>query len=162
MGLFLDVVTLVASAASIAGVSLRDFLNKLPLPAGDRQQIEQFLRFLEGREVLFAGMDDEVQTAVIRSLEEIKREAEALRLRCNDEHVHTILLNLLLTLSKKLQKLHGIDSTTAQGNYKMYLALQSVRFELARSLALLCAAFHIEPSNPRMRKFVLNFAVGAR
>jgi hypothetical protein len=31
----------------------------------DQQQIELFMRFLEGREVLFAGMDDEVQAAVV-------------------------------------------------------------------------------------------------
>jgi hypothetical protein len=162
MGLFIDIVSLAGSAASIAGVSLRDFLKKQRLPPGDRQQVELFLRFLEGREVLFAGMDDEVQTAVTRSLEEIKKEAEAVRQRCDDEHVQTVLLNLLLTMSKQLQKLHGIDAATAQGKYRMYLALQSVRFELARVLAMLCAAFDLEPRNPRMKKFVLNFAVRPR
>ncbi|KGG89845.1 MULTISPECIES: hypothetical protein [Comamonas] len=161
MGLFIDIVSLIGSTASIAGVSLRDFRKKQP-PPGDQKQVELFLRFLESREVLFAGMDDEVQAAVIRSLEEIKREAEAMRQRCQDEHVQTLLLNLLLTMSKQLQKQHGIDASTAQGQYSMYLALQSVRFELARVLAMLCGAFAIEPSNPRMKKFVLNFAVRPR
>ena len=162
MPYFMDIVSLVGAAASIAGVSLRDFLKKPNLPSSDRQQIELLLRFLEGRNVLFAGMDDEVQTAVIRSLEEIKKEAEAVRQRCSDEHVQTVLLNLLLTMSKQLQALHGIDAATAQGKYRMYLALQSARFELARVLAMLCAAFDIEPSNPRMKKFVLDFAVRPR
>lgn len=79
MPLFIDIVSLVGSAASIAGVSLRDFLKKPNLPSNDRQQIELLILFLEGREVLFAGMDDETQKAVIRSLEEIKKEAEAVR-----------------------------------------------------------------------------------
>lgn len=162
MSLFIDIVSLVGSTASIAGVSLRDFLKNQQLPPGDRQHVELFLRFLEGREVLFAGMDDEVQTAVLRSLEEIKKEAEAVRQRCNDERVQTVLLNLLLNMSKQLQKLHGIDAGTAQGKYRMYLALQNIRFELARVLAMLCAAFHIDPRNPRMKKFILNFAVRPR
>jgi hypothetical protein len=162
MSLFVDIISLVGSAASIAGVSLKDFLRKPSLPISDKSEIESFMQFLEGRKVLFAGMDDEVQTAVIRSLEDIKKEAEALRLRCADEHVHTVLLNLLLTMSTQLQKLHGIDSSSAQGKYRMYLALQSVRFELARVLSLLCAAFAIEPQNARMKEFVLNFAVRPR
>lgn len=162
MALFLDIVSLIGSAASISGVSLKDLITKRASLSKDRQQIELFMRFLEGREVLFAGMDDEVQAAVIRSLEEIKREAEGLRLRCNDEHVQTILLSLLLTMSKHLQKLHGITGVSARENYQMYLTLQSTRFELARALALLCAGLDIEPSNPRMRKFVLDFAVRPR
>jgi len=162
MGLFLDIISVVGSAASIAGVSVKDFLARAPTGSPDEIEIEKYIRFLEGREVLFAGMDDEVQTAVIRSLEQIKQETEQLRNRCSDEQVLTILLSLLLTMSKELQRLHGIDASTPQGQYKMYLALQGVRFELARVLALLCAAFHIDPQNPRMRKFILNFAVRPR
>lgn len=162
MGLFLDIISFVGSAASIAGVSVKDFLARAPAGSSDEIEIEKYIRFLEGREVLFAGMDDEVQAAVIRSLEQIKQETEQLRNRCSDEQVLTILLSLLLTMSKELQRLHGIDASTPQGRYKMYLALQGVRFELARVLALLCAAFHIEPQNPRMKKFILNFAVRPR
>ncbi len=162
MSLFVDIISLVGSTASIAGVSLKDFLRKPSLPIPDKDEIKSFMKFLEGRKVLFAGMDDEDQTAVIRSLEEIKKEAEARRLRCADEHLQTVLLNLLLTMSTQLQKLHGIDSSSPQGKYRMYLALQSVRFELARVLSLLCAAFMIEPQNARMKEFVLNFAVRPR
>lgn len=162
MSTFVEIISLVGSAASIAGVSLKDFLRKPFLPITDKDEIQNFIRFLEGRNVLFAGIDDEVQTAVIRSLEEIKKEVEELRLRCTDEHVSTVLLNLLLTMSKHLQKLHGIDSSQAKGKYQMYLALQSTRFELARALSLLCTAFKIEPKKPRMQEFVLNFAVRPR
>ena len=161
MSLFLDIISVVGTAVSIAGVSLKDLMRK-PLPPGDKDEIKKFLRFLEAREVLFTGMDDEVHSAVIRSLEQIKLEIEGLRQRCHEDLVHTVLLNLLLVMSKKLQKLHGIDSASPHGKYLMYLALQSSRFELARTLALLCAAFDIEPQNPRMKKFVLNFAVRPR
>ncbi|GAB3554739.1 hypothetical protein GCM10027343_43040 [Noviherbaspirillum agri] len=107
-------------------------------------------------------MDDQAHPAVIRSLEEIKREVEDMRQRCSGVHVHTVLLNLLLAMSKQLQTLHGIDIETARGKYRMYLALQNVRFELARALAMLCAAFDIEQSNPKMKTIVLDFAVRPR
>lgn len=162
MSLFIDIVSLVGSAASISGVSVKDFLSRVSARSSDKVEIENFMLFLEGRNVLFAGMDNEVQAAVIRSLEEIKREAEQLRTRCADEEIKTILLTLLLTMSKELHRLHGVNATSAHGQYKMYLALQGVRFELARILALLCAAFQIDPKNPRMREFILNFAVRPR
>lgn len=162
MSFFIDLVSLVGSAASIAGVSVRDFLAKPPAASPDRTEIEKYIRFLEGREVLFAGIDEEVQTAVIRSLEQIKQKTEGLRMNCTDEQVLTMLLPLLLTMSKELQRLHGVDTSTVQGKYSMYLALQGVRFEIARVLAVLCAAFKIDPINPRMREFILNFAVRPR
>jgi hypothetical protein len=162
MSFFIDMVSLIGTAASIAGVSVKDFLAKPPAANADRTEIEKYIRFLEGREVLFAGIDEEVQTAVVRSLEQIKQKTEELRVGCTDEQVLTMLLTLLLTMSKELRRLHGIDTSTAQGKYSMYLALQGVRFEIARVLAVLCAAFKIDPQNPRMRKFILNFAVRPR
>lgn len=162
MSFFIDLVSLIGSAASISGVSIKDFISRSPTSAPDRKEIEEYIRLLEGKEVLFAGMDEEVQTAVIRSLEEIKRKTEELRVNCTDEQVLTILLTLLLTMSKELQRLHGIDSSTAQGKYSMYLALQGIRFEIARVLAILCAAFNINPQDPRMKSFILNFAVRPR
>ena len=158
MSMFLDIVTLVASAASLSGVSLRDLVPKGATLSGDRQEIQNFMLFLEGRNVLFAGMEDEVRDAVITSLEEIKREAESLRIRCSDEHVQTLLLSLLLVMSKNLQKLHGTAGVAPREIYQMYLTLQSTRFELARTLALLCAGLNIEPRSERMKKFVLDFA----
>lgn len=162
MSFFIDLISLIGSAASITGVSIKDFLAKPPAAGPDRTEIEKYIRFLEGREVLFAGMHEEVQTAVIRSLEQIKQKTEELRVNCTDEQVLTILLTLLLTMSRELQRLHGTDSASAQGKYSMYLALQGMRFEIARVLAVLCAAFKIDPLNPRMREFILNFAVRPR
>jgi hypothetical protein len=84
MSLFLDIISVVGTAVSIAGVSLKDLMRK-PLPPGDKDEIKKFLRFLEARKVLFTGMDDEVQSAVIRSLEQIKLEIEGLRQRCHED-----------------------------------------------------------------------------
>jgi hypothetical protein len=162
MPFFLDLISFVGSAASITGVSIKDFLSKPPTAGPDKSEIVKYIRFLEGKEVLFAGIDEEVQTAVIRSLEQIKQRTEELRSNCADDQVLTILLTLLLTMSKELRRFHGMDTSTPQGQYNMYLALQGVRFEIARVLAVLCAAFKIDPQNPRMRKFILNFSVRPR
>lgn len=162
ISLFIDIVSLIGSAASIAGFSLRDFLRGTPPPSSDKSEIENYIRFLEGRNVLLAGMDDEVQIAVIRSLEEIKKETEALRQRCSDERIHSMLLKVILTLSEELQTMHKIDQATNSGPYKIYLSLQRVRFVIAQSLAVLCAAFKIDPSNSRLKTFILDFAVRPR
>lgn len=160
--MFIEIVSLIGSVSSIAGLSLRDFLRGTPLPSSDKIEIENYIRFLEGRNVLLAGMDDEVQIAVIRSLEEIKKETEALRQRCSDERIRSMLLKVLLTLSEELQKMHKVDQATNSGSYKIYLSLQRIRFVIAQSLAFLCAAFKIDPSKSRLKTFILDFAVRPR
>lgn len=159
MTLFVDIVSVIGSLASISGVSLKDLLKTFKPSAPDGKEIANYIRFLEGRNVLFAPIDDEFHTAVIRSLEEIKRETEALRSKCEDTNVHTVLLDLLLKMSKHLKALHEIDSSTPQGKYTMYSALQSVRLDIARALALFCTAYKIVPRDQRMQEFVLNFAL---
>lgn len=159
MGDFLDIIGFSASVMTISGVSLRELLQGKKVSDSDKHDIELFIKFLEGRQVLFAEMDDEVQGAVVRSLEEIKIEVENLRLKCRNDYVSTILLDLLLKMSKSLQKLHSIDGASQTGLPKIYVALQGVRIELARALALLCAAFGIEPCNKRMKSFILTFGV---
>jgi hypothetical protein len=159
MSLFVDLVSVIGGFASIAGVSLKDLLKTLKLSAPDAKELTKYTRFLEGRNVLFAPIDDEIQTAVIRSLEEIKRETESLRARCEDDNVHTVLLDLLLKMSKYLKSLHEVDTSTPQGKYAMYSALQGVRLDIARTLALFCTAYNIVPRDQRMQEFILNFSL---
>lgn len=159
MTLFVDIVSVIGSFSSLAGVSLKDLLKTFKPSAPDGDEITKYIKFLGGRNVLFAPIDDEIHTAVIRSLEEIKIETEALRSKCKDANVETVLLDLLLKMSKHLKKLHEIDSSTSQGKYTMYSALQSVRLDIARALALFCTAYNIVPHDQRMQEFVLNFAL---
>jgi N-methylhydantoinase B/oxoprolinase/acetone carboxylase alpha subunit len=144
MSLFVDIVSVVAGLASLAGVSLKDLRQQIPTAQSDAAEIRKFIDFLQGRDVLLAPIDDEIQAAVIQSIEDIKQQTEYLSAKCNDEGVKTILLKLRLTMSEELRKLHKIDATTSQGKYKMYVSLQTLRFHFSRALALFCAAFDIK------------------
>lgn len=159
MTFFVDVVSVIGSLASISGVSLKDLLKTFKASAPDGSEITKYIKFLGGRNVLFAPIDDEIHPAVIHSLEEIKIETETLRSKCQDTNVNTVLLDLLLKMSKHLKKLYEIDSSTSQGKYIMYSVLQSVRLDIARALALFCTAYKIVPQDQRMQEFVLNFAL---
>lgn len=162
MSIFLDIISLVGSAASISGISLRDFRRTRPPSNQDKIELSKYVQFLEGRNVLLAPMDAEIQAAVIRSIEEIKSETEGLRLRCTDDNVKIMLLRLLLTMSEELGKMHGIDSQTNKGKYALHLSIQRIRIEVARALAIFCSAFDIDPSNSRLKEFILDCAVRPR
>ncbi|QQS52965.1 MAG: hypothetical protein IPM89_08430 [Candidatus Competibacteraceae bacterium] len=158
MSIFLDIVSFFGSAASISGISIKDLTHKRT----DLSELKNYIQYLETKNVLLAPLDDEVQIAVIRSIEEIKRETEDFRIRCGEESVKTILLRLILVMSEELHKLHNIDTSTQHGKYKMFLSLQRFRKELARALALFCSAFDIDPSNSRLKDFILNFSIRPR
>lgn len=162
MSLFVDIISVAAGLTSLAGVSLKDLLPRPGNAPSDTVKIKKFLEFLQGRDVLLAPIDDEIQAAVIRSIEEIKQRTEQLSEDCIDEGVKTILLKLRLTMSEELRKLHKIDATTPQGKYKMYVSLQTLRFHFARALSLFCSAFDIDPKNTRLEQFILQFSVRPR
>jgi len=163
MGMTLTIITVGAAAMSIAGVNIRDFFRNSP-KAQDKAAIQSYIKFLEGKNVLLAPIYDEVQPAVIKSLEKIKDETELARARVNDDAIQTVLLQVTLTLSKELQSLYRIDANTDQGKYKMYRSLQKVRLDISKALAMFCAAFSIDPTgnNSRLGEFILNFSIRPR
>lgn len=162
MSLFLDIAAYVSMATSISGWTLRDFLNRGDPDPSDKKEIERYLTFLEGRQVLFAEFHDEHLDAVIKSLQSIKDQTEQLRMACNESGVKDVLLTILQTLSVSLKEMHSIDPSDSRGNFKFFVALQRTRFDLARSLAMLCAWYQIEPKNSDLRKLVLDFSVKPR
>lgn len=163
MGMTLTIITVGAAAMSIAGINIRDFFRNSP-KAQDKAAIQSYIKFLEGKDVLLAPIDDEVQPAVIKSLEKIKDETERVRASVNDQAIQTVLLQVILTLSKELQSLYRIDADTDQGKYKMYRSLQKVRLDMSKALAMFCAAFGIDPTgnNSRLGEFILNFSIRPR
>lgn len=163
MGMTLTIITVGAAAMSIAGINIRDFFRNSP-KAQDKAAIQSYINFLEGKDVLLAPIDDEFQPAVIKSLEKIKDETERVRASVNDQAIQTVLLQVILTLSKELQSLYRIDANTDQGKYKMYRSLQKVRFDMSKALAMFCAAFSIDPTgnNGRLGEFILNFSIRPR
>jgi hypothetical protein len=158
MSIFLDIISFAGSATSISGISIKDLINRKI----DVSELKNYIQYLEAKNVLLAPLDDEVQIAVIRSIEEIKKETENLRIRCKEEPVKTILLNLILVMSVELHKLQNIDASTPSGNYKMFLSLQRLRIEISRSLLHFCCAYDIDPSNTRLKDFILNFSIRPR
>lgn len=161
MSLFVDIVSVAAGLASLAGVSAKD-LRKPQAKTNDGPHIAKFVEFLQSRSVLLAPIDAEVQSAVIQSIQEIKQRTERLSEDCLDEGVKTILLKLRLTMSEELHKLHAVDASTSHGKYKMYLSLQNLRLQFARALALFCDAFDIDPKDTRLEEFILSFAIRPR
>ncbi|EJI8477109.1 hypothetical protein NES35_004660, partial [Salmonella enterica] len=118
-------------------------------------EIERYIKFLEPKKVLTAPLDEEIIYAVIKSLEEIKKETENVRLKCNDESVSLVLLNLVLTMSEELMSLHKI-SNSADANVKMYKNLQKIRIKFAQALAMLCSAYDIDITRSELSKFILD------
>lgn len=155
MSLFLDIISFFGSVASISGISAKELSQKKT----DLVELINYIQYLEAKNVLLAMFDDEVKTAVIKSIEEIKRETENLRIRCKDESVKTILLRLILVMSEELHRLHSIDTSTKHGTHKMFLSLTRFRKEMARTLGFFCRAFDIDPSNSRLKDFILNFSI---
>ena len=88
-----EIIASIATAATISGVTLKTLVDK---SRANKNDIEAYIRFLEGRQVLTAPFDREVLPAVITSVEEIKRETESLRSNNSDEYVSLILLHLIL------------------------------------------------------------------
>ena len=163
MGLTLTILTGAAAVMSIAGVSIRDFFRNTN-KSQDKQAVASYITYLGGKQVLFAPLDDEVQPAVIKSLEKIKDQTEQVRATIVDQAIQTVLLQVTLTLSKELQNLYRLDVTTDKGKYRMYLSLQRVRLDISKALAMLCVAFGIDPSlnNERFAEFILNFSIRPR
>lgn len=148
-----DLISLIGSMASIVGISARDFFNK-----SDKNDIKTYITFLEKKKVLYAEIDRENRDAVIKSIEAIKYETERLRAGSQDKALHKLLGNLVLVQGKVLEDLWSFDQSTRQGQMKMFLSLQKLRTEMARTLAILCEGYGIHPSSTELQALIVNMA----
>lgn len=114
MSIIMDIISVVGSGVSISGITLKDLIKKNP----NKIEIERYIKFLEPKKVLTSPFDDEILPAVIKSLEEIKKETEGFRLKCNDDSVSLVLLHLILIMSEELMNLYKLSSLS-DGNVKM-------------------------------------------
>ncbi len=149
----LDLISFIGSMASIFGVSAKDFQGK-----GDKQDIEAFITYLEKKRVLYAEIDREDRDAVITSLQSIKEKVEDLRANSRDRALQKILGKLVTTMSKVLDDIWSCDKFSAQGQMKMYLALQKFRTDMARVLSILCHGYGIPPQNSELQALIVNMA----
>jgi hypothetical protein len=139
---FLEIIGGISSVASISGFSLEDLLPLVTDP--DKKELEKYFSFLENRQVLVAPFDQEVTSAVIRSLESIKDETEKCRINLKSEMARHFLLELITTLSKELMLLHKFQNSS--NDFLFYKTLQVVRIKFARVLCMLCAAHKVDLS----------------
>lgn len=149
----LDLISLVGSMVSIAGVSVRDIFNK-----SDKDGVKTYITYLERKRALYAEIDQENRDAVIKSIEEIKQETERLRAGSKDRALHKLLGNLVQVMAKVLDDLWSYDQSTRQGQMKMFLSLQKIRTEMARTLSILCEAYGIRPSSTELHALIVNMA----
>lgn len=157
---FLEIIGGVGSGASISGFSLKDLIAYVNGP--DKNELETYFTFLEGRHVLVAPFDQEVTQAVIKSLESIKDETERCRLRLTSEMARYFLLELITTLSKQLMILYKYQGSNS--GFLFYKTLQVVRVKFARVLCMLCVAHKVDLSmkQTKLAKMVLEHAYRPR
>ncbi|KAA8596905.1 hypothetical protein F0Z19_4484 [Vibrio cyclitrophicus] len=157
---FMAIVAGLSILASISGVTLKDLLSNVT--SSDKKELENYIGFLESKRVLVAPFDQEVTQAVIASLEDIKKETELVRLRCDSDCTQHILLDLVFILSKELMKLHKHQNSSNEVIF--YKCLQSVRVRFAKALALLCASYNIDASKKHsdLAKFILEQSYSPR
>ncbi|MFW1406181.1 hypothetical protein ACEV85_23270, partial [Vibrio parahaemolyticus] len=157
---FMTVVAGLSVLASISGVTLKDLVSKVS--NSDKKELENFIAYLEAKRVLVAPFDQEVALAVVTSLEDIKKETEAVRQRCSSDFVQHVLLDLVFILSKALVKLHKQKNSSDQVMF--FKCLQSVRVKYAKALALLCASYDIDASQKHsdLAKFILEHSYSTR
>lgn len=149
----LSLISLIGSMASIVGVSARDFVNK-----SDKNDIDTYIFFLEKKRVLYAEIDRENRDAVIKSIEAIKNETERLRAGSRDKALQKLLGNLVKVMGKVLEDLWSFDQSSPRGQMKVFLSLQKFRTEMAKTLAILCEGYGINPSSTELQALIVNMA----
>ena len=143
----------IATAATISGVTLKGLVSK---SKANKSDIESYINFLEGKQVLIAPFNQEVLPSVVKSIEAIKQETEKVRVQLNDEYTSLILLNLVLKMSEELMVLHNLDQTDPKHPMKMYKSIQEVRSNFSKALVLFSAAFNIDLSKSPLSRIILD------
>lgn len=149
---FLSLLSLTGDIVSIGDAARRLFQNR------ERVDVERYLRFLEPKQVLYAQIDQEVKDAVISSIEQIKQETELLRIKIDDPSTRKVMTRLIHLISEELGNLWAYDTTHRNGQMKMFMSLQRIRTELARTLGKLCHVYGISPASTELQRFIVNMA----
>lgn len=153
------IVATVASLASISGVTLKSLLRR---HLSDHAIVKSYVKWLEGKKVLYAPFDREVHIAVVKSIETIKAETEAVRSKISDELVSLVFLHLVLRMSEQLMELHALDSSDPRHAARMYRSIQEVRAKFASALALLCESHKISLSGSTLAPLVADLGFRQR
>ena len=148
-----EIIAGIATAVTISGVTLKDLISK---SKANKSDIESYIKFLEGKQVLVAPFNQEVLPAVVKSIEAIKQETEKVRVQLKDEYISLILLHLILKMSEELMVLHNLDQADPKHPMKMYKSIQEVRSKFSKALVLFSAAFNIDLSGSKLSPIILD------
>ena len=149
-----EIIAGIAMVVAISGVTLKDLIST---SYSDKSEVKKYIKFLEGKQVLTAPFNQEILPAVIASIEVIKKETEATRIKLSDENTSLILLNLVLKMSEELMILHKLDNMDPKHSIKMYKSIQEVRAKFSKALVLFSAAYNINLSGSNLASMVLDF-----
>ncbi|HHX8443416.1 TPA: hypothetical protein ACVO0G_004849 [Vibrio diabolicus] len=157
---FMGILESFGLAVTISGISAKDVASKFSNQ--DKARVEQYFKYLVAKQVLVAPFDDEVNIAVIKSLESIKLETEKMRIDIQNEFAQHLFLDLVHTLSKELMQLYKRDASN--NDVLFYKSLQVIRYKFARVLSVLCLSFKIDLSANQapLAKLVLEHAYRPR
>ncbi|MCU7877263.1 MAG: hypothetical protein KZQ84_10770 [Candidatus Thiodiazotropha sp. (ex Lucinoma borealis)] len=144
--------SLVGDILTVGGAFKKLFNNP------ERQEIEKYILFLEQRRVLFAQFDQELKQPVIQSISEIKQETEKLRTNVTDNEIRKLLAKLIRVMQNELDNLWAYESTHREGQKKMFMSIQRFRTEMAKSLAILCYSYGIDPRSTELQELIVNMA----
>jgi hypothetical protein len=151
---FLEYIGLVSAFATIAGTSISK-LAKTPY----KQEVKGYIADLETRAVLWAEIDLEIKQAVISSMDEILLNSRGLLSTCcDDPELKKLISNIVKVTKTEISNIHGYDDKSPEGQYKIFMSLQKLRTEMARSLLMLCAAVKIEPKKLELKALITNMA----
>lgn len=149
---FTSLLALVGDIVTVGGAFKRLATNP------EKSDVTQYIIFLETRRVLYAQFDQEIKHAVIKSIEEIKLKTENLRSSTGDTEIRKVLARLIKVIATELDNLWAYDTIDRRGQKKMFMSIQRFRTELAKTLAILCREYGIDPASSELQQFIVNMA----
>lgn len=162
MATFVDMVTIASAGIVICELSARYFISKKNALMAEKSYVESFVAAMSKKDVLKAPIDDEVLTAVIKSLENIVQETDILSTQTSNQDIKDVAYNLRTIINTEIRKIYKLDEKKAKDQFELYRSLQKVRLNCAKTLALLCTIFEIDPQDPIFQNFVLNYVIKPR
>jgi hypothetical protein len=149
---FTSLLALVGDIVTVGGAFKRLMNNP------EKVDVEQYITFLENRRVIYAQFDQEIKQAVIKSIEEIKLRTENLRATNSDAEIRKSLAHLIKVMANELDNLWAYDTVDRRGQKKMFMSIQRFRTELAKTLAILCREYGVDPASSELQQFIVNMA----
>lgn len=152
----------VGTLVKLCGMTYNYFTRDRTLLALEKNAVNAFVLSLSTKDVLTAGMDDEVHIAVLQSLDLILTDIDSLIRNSSNSDLHEILLSLTLCIKKNSRLIRPLNFSDTKELYKAYRLLQVIRKECALTLAFLCSSYNIDPKNPAFENYIYNFSIQPR